>query len=89
MTRFNASACDMCDGATYSDENPRVFYRTQRPSCHQEMCCTIAGHMKCLGVHDVAKLPQINETSGIATGDQWETWIESKEARKAGYLWIT
>jgi hypothetical protein len=83
------SNCDRCGGVEYPAANPFVEYRQRRPSDQADMCCTTAGHALCMGVTDVASLPQSAESGGIATHDQWEAWIESPEARKMGFLWIT
>ncbi len=79
--------CDMCDKTDYTPENPRVFFCQQRPSDRAEMCCVLAGHAKCIPVQ--GELPQISETGGAATAEQWNDWIESAEARKAGFLWLS
>jgi hypothetical protein len=80
--------CDQCDGDKYTDDNPFVEFRQQRPSDHAEMTCVLAGHARCYRI-EVASLPQISDTGGQATPAQWEAWIESTEARAAGYLWLT
>lgn len=79
--------CDYCKTADYSDENPRVFLCQQRPSDHSEMCCTLAGHKNCLARN--GSLPAIGECGGVATGEQWEAWIEGPEARKLGFLFLS
>lgn len=78
-------ACDVCDGKEYTEENPFVQYRTQRPSDHSCMTCTFAGHKDCIcqGI----TLPCIGSTGGYATGPQWEEWIES-EGRAKGCLFL-
>lgn len=78
------SDCDVCNQSTYTEDNPFVEYRTQRPSDHACMTCTMAGHQKCFNAET---LPSIGETGGIATPQQWEDWIE-KEGMKLGYLWL-
>jgi len=80
--------CDICKTAAYTDDNPFVEYRCQRPSDKSDMCCTMAGHMKCFNVADISKLKASPE-GGIATPKQWSAWIESKEAHAAGYLFLT
>lgn len=79
--------CDQCQKQGYTVDNPRVFVCTQRPSDPAEMCCIMAGHANCLarGV----TLPSIGTTGGTATGEQWETWIESPEAMNTGYCFLS
>lgn len=81
--------CDVCDTSGYTEENPFVEYRTQRPSDHSDMCCTMAGHAKCFNIKDIKTLPQISDVDGIATREQWSKWIESNEAQKAGFCFLT
>jgi len=81
--------CDVCKGTEYSESDPFVEHRQRRPSDHSDMCCTMAGHAKCFGVTDAATLPSIGEGGGIATNKQWNDWIESPAAYKAGYLFLT
>lgn len=79
--------CDYCDKSDYTEENPFVLYRQRRPSDHSDMCCTLAGHAQCLAPN--TELPSIGETDGVATAEQWGEWIESPEAAKAGYCFLT
>jgi hypothetical protein len=79
--------CDSCDGNTYTHDNPFVEFRVPRPSDKSDMCCTLAGHKKCFAPS--TELPSIGETGGVATPVQWELWIESPEARKHGFCFLT
>lgn len=76
--------CDICDDDTYTEENPLVEARTQRPSDHSEMCCVMAGHLKCLG----GEL-NIGETAGLQTPQAWMDWIMTDEAEANGFLFLT
>lgn len=80
--------CDVCRKSNYTTDNPMVEYRQQRPSDKSDMCCTMAGHMKCLGTNNIANL-KASEYGGNATRQQWNDWIESKEAMKAGFLFLS
>lgn len=80
--------CDVCQGEDYKDANPFVHVNQRRPSDPSEMCCVMAGHLKCMG-GSLDRLPSICESGGIATPAQWEAWIESPEAAKAGFLFCT
>lgn len=80
-------ACDRCDGTEYTDENPFVLYRQRRPSDPSDMCCTLAGHKNCIA--EGTTLPSISTSGGVATAEQWEEWIESPEAAKAGFCFIS
>lgn len=79
--------CDSCGQADYTEANPRVFMCQPRPSDNQEMCCVLAGHKDCFAKDET--LPSICESGGTATAEQWEEWIESPEARKLGFLWLS
>lgn len=78
--------CDSCKSDKYSDDNPFVEYRQQRPSDHSCMTCVLAGHKNCIS-SAVTRLPAIGNDGGIATPDQWEEWIEGDGA-KAGYAFL-
>lgn len=67
--------CDICDGNTYTEDNPFVEIRTQRPSDPMDMCCIIWGHLNCFGGEE-----HIGDTSGTATPDKWSDWIEGEGA---------
>lgn len=41
--------CDMCDSDAYTADNPFTEGRTPRPSDPSDLCCVIAGHLKCIG----------------------------------------
>lgn len=84
MTWKTCDACDRSDG--YTDANPFVELRTPRPSDPSDMCCVMAGHKNCFARN--ATLPDIGR-GGIATPEQWATWIESKEAQAAGFVFLT
>lgn len=79
--------CDICKQHTYTDENPFVEMRIPRPSDPSDMCCVLAGHKNCVGAAK-SELPQITESGGAATVEQWEKWIETKEARSWGFLFL-
>lgn len=79
--------CDQCDGTEYTEENPRVFMCQRRPSDPSEMCSVLAGHKNCYRITD--PLPQISESGGIATAEQWNDWIESPEAQKMGFIFLS
>lgn len=80
--------CDACKGHNYTDDNPFIEIRRQRPSDHADMCCIMAGHNNCVGTRDVSRLPAIGPTGGTATHEQWEHWIEG-EGMQNGFLWIS
>jgi hypothetical protein len=80
--------CDNCGQDDYTADNPRVFVCQPRPSDPAEMCCTVAGHKGCFTSFGDT-LPSIDKSGGTATADQWNDWIESDEARKAGFMWIS
>jgi hypothetical protein len=79
--------CDNCNSPHYTAENPRVFLCQQRPSDPSEMVCTLAGHKDCFV--SGGELPQITATSAVGTAAQLEAWIESPEAGKAGFVFLT
>lgn len=88
--KFKWSTCDTCNKSTgYSPEDPFIELRQRRPSNHADMACTLAGHLKCIQPSlDARQLPRISDTGGVATPEQWETWIENEGAKK-GFLWIS
>lgn len=75
--------CDICDGGYYTHDNPFVNYRVPRPSDPTDMCCTMWGHLKCLG-GKISMTPQ----GGVATPDQWQDWIEN-EGAKLGFCFLS
>lgn len=81
--------CDSCGKSEYTEADPFVEVCQQRPSDRSEMCCVIAGHASCMGVTDISRLPDIGQSGGTATPQQWETWIESPEAAKMGFCFKT
>jgi len=89
--KFTWRTCDTCGKSTgYSPDNPFVECRQRRPSDKSDFACTLAGHLKCIySTLDSVQLPRIASTGGVATPDQWETWIEGEEARKAGVQWLS
>jgi hypothetical protein len=80
--------CDRCHDSEYTPENPFVEYRQKRPSDPTDMCCTLAGHLQCFSQQSALALPIIGNDSGVATPEQWQTWIEG-EGAKLGFAWIT
>jgi len=82
-----ARDCDACDGNHYTEANPRVFGCQPRPSDKSEIVCTIAGHKDCFAPNET--LPAIDAGSGWATASQWNDYIESAAAYKAGHLFLT
>lgn len=81
--------CDSCDKRTYTAENPFVECRVPRPSDRSDMCCVMAGHLWCFGPNRPASdLPQIGAEGGLATPEQWQAWIESKDADEAGFAFL-
>lgn len=79
-------SCDAgCGSKDYSEDNPFVEGRTQRPSDKSEMTCVIAGHLRCLTNKTAADLPSILDREGFATPEQWQAWIKSEAAAKAGF----
>lgn len=85
--------CDACGGDEFTGANPLIRYCRQRPSDHSDMCCVMWGHWLCLGGEGpyVARLPTIanGERDALATLADLETWIESPEARRLEYVFIT
>lgn len=79
--------CDHCNGLNYTPDNPRVFCCVPRPSDPSEMCCVLAGHKNCLARDQ--PVPSICESGGVATGDQWEEWIESPDAMSKGFAFLS
>jgi hypothetical protein len=72
--------CDICNTNQYTEANPFVEVRTPRPSDPSDMCCILAGHLDCFG-------GQVGET--VNTPDGWADWIESEDAARQGYMWLT
>lgn len=67
--------CDACGTTEFTEANPFVEVRTPRPSDPSGLCCIIAGCLECF--------------PGSKTPEQWSNYIESDEAAKAGYYWLT
>lgn len=88
-----ALECDVCDGTEYTQENPHVRYCVRRPSDKSDMCCTMWGHWNCLGGKGpyVPILPTVAQpgNSAVATYADLERWIETPDARKNGFIFIT
>jgi hypothetical protein len=85
--RYQASACDECNGKVYEPGNHFVLYRVPRPSNPADMACTISGHEKCF--HPSRSATDDLSQGAWATESVWEEWIESPAARAAGRLFIS
>lgn len=89
ILHWEGPECDFgCGSKHYTTANPFVQIRQRRPSDQTDMCCTMWGHADCAG-SPVGSLPSISESGGVATPDQWSDWIESPEAQKMGFVFIT
>lgn len=79
--------CDSCKISEYTDDNPRVFMCMPRPSDMSEMCCVMAGHRNCIAAHST--LPDIGQSGGVATAEQWEEWIDNDTSLRMGFIFLT
>lgn len=87
-----AYACDVCDSAEYSADNPQVRACQRRPSDHSDLCCVMWGHWLCMGGSGdyTPQFPTADNPGGaLATYADLGTWIESREAAALGYCFIT
>lgn len=75
---YSLLQCDSCGNADYSDENPMVEFRRPRPSDPRDVCCVLAGHMRCFKL--TADSLSTDEHGGVATREQWNEWA-SKNPR--------
>lgn len=77
--------CDGCGTTEYSHLNPFVEIRVPRPSDRSDLCCIMAGCSRCFPPHELGTAV----AGGSATPEQWEDYIESPEAMKAGFMFLT
>lgn len=76
-------ACDTCGSKDYTALNPFVEVRIPRPSDRADLCCILAGHGDCFGYR------RGQENPSVKTPDEWTEYIESEDAMREGYLWLT
>lgn len=77
--------CGICDGEQFTPgTNPFVECRTRRPTIPTEMTCVMAGHLLCISPPGLS-LPAVGQDNGIATPEQWQTWIEGPDAEAKGF----
>lgn len=69
--------CDTCDKVVPSAE--LMLVRVPRPSDPSDLCCIMWGCSDCFPFSD----------GTCMTDDQWEVFMESDKARRAGYLFLT
>ena len=69
-----AATCDVCDKPI---EGEKFEARTPRPSDPSDMCCVMWACETCA--------PQI----GAKPASYWDEWIESEEAVKAGFIFLS
>lgn len=85
MSDYECDAVEWgCDGHAYTEKDPFVQVRQIRPSDRSDMCCIMWGHLSCMGGE-----VSVGESGGVGTPEQWLDWIESPEAWKAGFLFLT
>jgi hypothetical protein len=73
--------CDHCGESSYTPANPFVECRTPRPSDPSEMTCVLAGHKTCLRISGLST----GTEGGMATPEMWAVWLQSPEAKAAGF----